>query len=301
MSCFVVAELIQGQRGNFVTAFVLFGLGRFVSHGGLRLKASVLLRWAPVIAVLFWGFVKAEDVRGEFSRGTPENSAEALSRLDSLTGASPTDAGGKNLDADGVSMNAVFRVAARLFENSAVDVISRTPSDIPFWGWTDADWDDLLTGLLPLKLNGDASFLKDENAGVLFLRSYGWSNIDPSKGNAMPATLLADSWRRFGWIGVAAFFFVWAWVLTRTTAFLRSRPGLFTIVFAAALLPNTAFLYGQDVVGVASSALRRVMLSALYAMGVTALARTLWPGEGRRAVIGSARADLVTLPLKAET
>jgi len=271
-ACYLTLEVIRGQRGNFLIVSVLFALGYLLA--GNRFSIRPMLKWAPLIALLLVCIVKAENVRSEFTRGTPDSVDDAMARLGSLADSSD-DFGYSFLDAQGILMNGTFRIAARLFELSAMDVVARTPSEVPYRGWDDSDWTDLISELLPVKLYTDAAVLKDDHAGVLFLHDYGWSAVDPSHGNAMPATLVADSFRRYSWAGVVVWFVFWGWALASASGTMRSSGDRFVMIFAATMLLIVDFLYSSDIVSLAATLPRRLMLAALYAITVRGLAAVI--------------------------
>jgi hypothetical protein len=270
----VMVSMLMGQRGEALVPLVLFGIGYMVSPVGQRWNWRVAVRWAPwalpLILFCFWISLAAEDMRHHFTRGSLESVGDAAARLESMIS-------GNNDDiyyavGSGEDLNGPFRIGSRLFELSGMDVISRTPGDVPFWGWNATDTSVLLTGLLPLKLNSNATYNSDPNAGVLFLQTYGWSNVDPSKGNAMPATLVGDSWRRFGWTGIILVYFCALWIMAKVTILFRSspsRPGM--ALFSAAMLSYNFVAYDSDMIYLVNSTPRRVLITAAYVGGVLAI------------------------------
>jgi hypothetical protein len=271
-----ILEAIEGNRGFFAWPVVLFGIGYLVSTRGRAVRLRTVVRWSPLIVVLFFAAVRSEDVRLEFSRGEPKDAAEAMDRFGALV--APSD----DSPTQGyVTEKSPFRLGSRLFELSAADVITRTPDQIPYWGWTDDDWAILLTGFVPLKLNPSAEFNNNRDAGVLFLQSYGWTYVDPTQGSSMPATLVGDSWRRFGWAGVAVFFLFWSWFLAKTTVILRFGPDrIIFMMFGLALAANTVFYYVSDMTYLVNSLPRRMAVMAIYAVLIWSL--QLWSLRGSR-------------------
>ena len=127
----------------------------------------------------------------------------------------------------------------------------------------------IFTGMLPLALNPDATFFNSERTGVFFLRTYGWF-VDPfgdirGTPTSMPATLVADSWRRFGWIGVTIFFFVWGWALGKGTMLLRFGPDrLGYAIYSTALMGDILQDYTNDVTYLIDSLPRRLLVIGVY-------------------------------------
>jgi hypothetical protein len=281
--CFVVVEMIIGGRGSYMYPLILFGIGLLIAPDGRKLDLRFVGRCIPAILLLSWIFVKTEDVRSSFVRGTPADSADAIARLDSFAAPSDSNADSHaSEDGNGTKINGLFRIGSRLFELSAADIISRTPNEISFWGWSTEDSTVLWTSLLPLNMNPDSAYYSSDTAGVLFLRSYGWTQVDPSAGNSMPATIVGDSWRRFGWPGVVIISLVWAWVLANATMVLRlAYRNVPVMVFSSALLANYAFQYTSDIIYLGASVPRRLLTVGAYAAIVWGLAKVFDFREGR--------------------
>ena len=123
-SAFAVLEMIEGNRSYFMFPVLMFGIGLFLSGAAKDVRKAWNVRrafkMAPMAVLLLWGFVKSEDVRNAFSRGTPTDASEAIDRLESL-GSNNADLKIAE-DGTGKDMNGPFRVGARLFELSAADV-----------------------------------------------------------------------------------------------------------------------------------------------------------------------------------
>jgi hypothetical protein len=276
---FGLIEAIEGNRGFFAWPVVLFAMGYLVSTRGRIIGFRTVIKWSPLIAILFFGAIKSEDVRTEFSRGAPTDTGEAIDRFAALLGPEEVSPVQGNF-----SENMPFRLGSRLFELSAADVITRTPDDIPFWGWTDEDWSILLTGFVPLKLNPSADYNNDRDAGVLFLQSYGWIYVDPSQGTSMPATLVGDSWRRFGKAGVIMLYVFWSFVLAKMSVILRFRPRhIILTMFGLALAANTVFYYVSDMTYLVSSLPRRMAIMLIYAILIWGV-QLLW-ARGRKPTV----------------
>ncbi len=271
---FVVLMMIEGSRGIFMYPILMFSIGYLISAPPGFFRLSPVLKWMPLILLVFWAFLKTDDLRTRFARGAPTDFADAMERLDFIFGSSADDSGADSGrgDGSGREMNGMFRIGSRLFELSAADVTARTPEEFPFWGWTDEDTSILLTGFVPLKLNPNATANTSGTAGVLFLQTYGWTQVDPTQGNSMPATVVADSWRRFGWLGVVLTYVILAWVFTKL-----SLLGEFTVGddFKATFFTAftcTAFQYTTDMTTLVSSTPRRVAVTAAFALLVQFLA-----------------------------
>ena len=135
-SAFAMLQVVQGNRSYFMFPALLFAIGLLLSHGG-KWRLKVAVRMIPIAIVFLYAFLKSEDIRTVFSRGNPSSAAEAVQRFELLGG---NDAYTDRLDATGAPMNGPFRIGSRLFELSAADVIAKTPSAVPYWGWTGEDW-----------------------------------------------------------------------------------------------------------------------------------------------------------------
>jgi hypothetical protein len=267
-SLIVMVSMLMGQRGEALIPLVLFGVGYAVSPAGQRWNWRAAIKWAPwavpLMLFCFWISLASEDMRHHFTRGSLNGVDDAAARLESMVS-------GGNDDVY-YAVSGPFRIGARLFELSGADVVSRTPSQVPFWGWGASDTSVLLTGLLPIKLNADAGYNSDPTAGVLFLQTYGWADVDPSKGNSMPATLVGDSWRRFGWTGVILVYFCGLWIMAKITIFFRSsswRPGM--ALFSAAMLAYNITAYDSDIIYLVNSTPRRMVITGAYVALVLAL------------------------------
>jgi len=267
VTIFTIIEMIGGGRGNYLFPLLLFGLGYSVSPAGRRFRFATLVRWTPPLVFLWWSFTITEDLREQFGRGVPLNVADAIGRVTFLAEAPETDTSNGYLDSYGKPINGPFRIGSRLFELSAMNVVEETPGRIPFWGFDDEDWSVLWTGLTPLKLSPDATFNTSETAGVLWLHSYGFTQVDPERGNSMPATILADSWRRWGWPGVVLAYFLLGCILARLTAVLRlDRAKTFWMLpIIGAVAANYAFVYTLDLIYAISTVPRRVAMILAYA------------------------------------
>lgn len=272
-SAYGLLEVIRGDRTAFVVAAVLFVLGYIISGRALNIKLGTYLKLAALGTLVAWAFVTSEDIRTFYSRGTPDSTVDAEQRIESIGGdnfnAIPHD------DAGGQVMNPPFRIASRVFETSALDVVARTPDVVPFWGWEEEDTTVLLGSILPLGLNDKSAFYGSERNGVFFLRTYGWY-VDPfgeenAKATSMPATLVADSWRRFGWIGVVVFFFLLGLLMARFTIMFRFHPRQIGMaVFCAAVVGELVLWYTQDMVYFATSLPRRLAVMAIYGWAFSA-------------------------------
>jgi hypothetical protein len=260
-SGFVLLEVVEGNRTFFLVPLMLFAIGLMVSPNRQRIPLRSLLVSVPVIFFLAIGFVKSEDIRTVFSRSSGQDLSDIGDRMQALGGSPDKEI----LDATGETMNGSFRLGSRLFELAAADVILRTPSALPYWGWNAEDTSVLITGALPLKLNPDATLFHSDNAGMLYLRAYGWV-VDPLEGgSSMPATMIGDSWRRFGWMGVALVYLGWAWLLTKASLVLKFRNGQIAMaVFSCSVLSNVILQYTSDITTLFTSIPRRVIVIAIY-------------------------------------
>jgi hypothetical protein len=268
VTIFTIIEMIGGGRGTYMFPLLLFGLGYAVSPAGRQFRFVSLLKWSPVLVFVWWSFTITEDLRGQYGRGVPLDVSDAIARVTFLAEAPETDTDtNEYLDTYGAAINGPFRVGSRLFELSAMNVVQETPRSIPFWGFDDEDWSILWTGLLPLKLSPGAAYNTSETAGVLWLHAYGFTQVDPVLGNSMPATILADSWRRWGWPGVVLAYLVLGFVLARLTAVLRldGAKTFWMLMVAGIVVANYAFIYTLDIIYATFTVPRRVLIILVYA------------------------------------
>ena len=267
--CFALVQIIIGNRAFFMVPVVLFSIGLLSSGFIPKWDMRVVCKAGFALLFLMWIFVKSEDIRNAFDRDDPTSAQEAMMRVLAIGGRNTVE----TPDANGVEENGLFRVGARLYELSAMDVSARTPSVIPFWGWNDEDWSVLTTAILPMKLNPDAGYFSDQRSGCFFLRSYGFY-VDPfaqmgDKATTMPATLLADTWRRFGWPGLILWFAAWSWSLARASVMLRvDRMGLATLIFGSSLLVEVITTYTFDATYLVGSIPRRLIVVGIFTAAV---------------------------------
>ena len=280
-AAFIVLMMIEGSRGVFMYPILMFALGYLIAAPKGFFRLAPILKWSPLVLFVFWGFLKTDDLRTRFTRGAPVDFADAMARLDFMFGSSADDTGpapGQG-DGSGREMNGMFRIGGRLFELSAADVISRTPEEFPYWGWTEEDTSILLTGFVPLKLSPNATANTSGTAGVLFLQTYGWTQVDPTLGNSMPATVIADAWRRFGWLGVILTYAILGWLLTKLTLAGVFTPGDdFKATFFTAFTCNIVFQYTTDLTTLVASTPRRAAVTFVFAL----LAQFLASFQSRR-------------------
>jgi hypothetical protein len=276
VTIFTVIEMIGGGRGNYMFPLLLFGLGYTVSPAGRQFRFATFVKWAPALVFVWWSFTITEDLRGQYGRGVPLDVADAIARVTFLAEAPETDTdNNRYVDTYGAAINGPFRVGSRLFELSAMNVVQETPRSIPFWGFDDEDWSVLWTGLTPLKLSPDATYHNSDTAGVLWLHAYGFTQVDPELGNSMPATILADSWRRWGWLGVVLAYLLLGYILARLTSVLRlDRATTFWMLpVTGTVVANYAFIYTQDLIYTAFTVPRRVVIILAYAGALYAAQR----------------------------
>jgi hypothetical protein len=288
LAVFGVLHMIRGGRGNFLFPVLFLAIGVFISPVGRRWNLWTFLKLVPLALILMWAIVKTEDLRSIFTRGKLEGTADAITRLESLGGMATgvNESGAGRADGLGQAMNPLFRIGGRLFEVSAADIITRTPSVMPFRGWDDDDWAVLLRGIAPQMPSLNQSYVADAKSGVYFLREYGWWE-DPfaqlrEEAVSYPVTILADSWCRFGWSGPVLTFMVIGFILARFTRALRfDSTRLFLAFFASALLVQLASEYVQDIITTAGTFPRRIVVIGVYTLSLWGAAELLGANSRR--------------------
>lgn len=287
LALFGLIQMASGGRGVFLYGVLLFAYGVFLisPSDAWRLRPRQIAIGAVGLVLVGWLMVVSDDIRGIYRNRTPANADEWADRvtgllqpkLDTSSGLS----GGSGQEA-GLLEGVTFRVVGRLVELSALDVVARTPEQIPYWGWQDDDWSMLATNWLPTFFFPDQ--FTHEDAGVLFLRQYGWLIILGEEGTAMPATLLADAWRRSGWSGMFVLY-LWLgvflsrlsmWTATRIT---HRRFNLFWFIASACLLVTFAFSYTTDWISFVTFLPRRFLAISVYGVSLSAVCK-LMGGRG---------------------
>ena len=278
------------ERWIFATYFLVYGIFQLATGGRapvlfaeLMFYAGLLIaspKWlmhprrfvvAAIVALLIpWLAVKSEDVRLLYHSRVPSGVGDMYQRVITLVGPKQigVDDVGTVLHNPETLGRTIFRFGARIAELSALDVVARTPEKFPYWSWSEADWLKLSWGWLPAFLIPDLP--KDENSGVLFLRHYGWA-VDPERGHSMPVTLLADSWRRFGWPGVIAVHFLLAAFLTTISTLMGRRFSVQMIVLSGALLYILTISYTDDILTWVTSLPRKVLAALAYTALISAI------------------------------
>jgi len=261
-----ILQLAAGGRAPILYAAIMFIVGLFSRAPRWIVRPRRILLFAGLASIVPYLSVRSEDIRLLYSSREPVGLADWSRRIINLLGPRQViqDSSGVSVaESDG---GTIFRFASRVTELSALDVVARTPEQLPFWGWTEIDWENLRIGWLPSFIFPDRP--DDENAGVLYLRAYGWA-VDPEGGHAMPATILGDSWRRFGWTGVIIANFVWGAFLAIVSTLLRRRMSISVIAFSGAVFYIFTFAYTDDITTLITAMPRRILSALLYAVVIT--------------------------------
>jgi hypothetical protein len=295
-ACFVLLTMLLGQRGEALAPLLFFGIGYLASPAGRKWNWRLAVRWLPwampLLLFFYWISLASEDMRHVFVRGSLNGVGDAIARVESMLSGDSTGTVYETLGS-GEDVNGPFRFGARLFELSGADLVTRTPDAVPYWGWSSDDTTVLMTGFLPLKLNPDAAYNNNPDAGVLFLQRYGWSYVDPTKGNSMPATMVGDAWRRFGWAGVIVAFFCFCWAEAKITVLLRSSPWQPAMaIFSAAFLTYYMTAYDAEMIYLINGVPRRIVITAAYA-GVVYVLGEVFGGARARAGARSGRRTIL--------
>lgn len=278
------------ERWIFLTYILVYGLLQFATGGRAPILYAVFMfflgllivspRWfihprrlavtAIVVVLVPWLAVQSEDIRLLYHSREPQDLGDWAGRMTMLVGTKQmgTEDSGATLPDPETLDRTIFRFGARITELAALDIVARTPERFPYWGWSETDWLTLGTGWLPAFFFPDLP--KDENTGILFLRQYGWA-VDPEMGHAMPVTLLADSWRRFGWPGVIAVHFFLAAFLTAISILMGRRLSTQAIVLSGALFYIFTFSYTDDISTLVTSLPRKLLVAMAYTALISAM------------------------------
>lgn len=267
MILYGTSQMVSGGRGTFLYAILIFFAGLFVTSRKWLFRLHRLAVIALIIIIVPIIVVVSEDGRLYYSSREPGNVSEWIERVSFLLNNISLSYGG---DDNIESINAVlFRFSSRICEVSALDVVARTPEEIHRWGWSDDDWAVLETGWLPAFLL--ENYRTGEHSGVLFLRDYGWE-VDPEGGHSMPVTLLSDSWRRYGWVGVIGFHFMWGLILYSASMLIEKiKLKSHNVIISGALLYVITFSYTSDILTLFVTFPKRLMAVIFYAALITGI------------------------------
>jgi hypothetical protein len=260
-SVFGMLQLSAGARGYFLVGVFFFSLGYLQAHDW-RVSRRDLAMIALAAVSLLWLITISENVRSLNRGRQPADLEEWQTRgLQLLSG---VGLGGQGVESFGY---AVFRSAASMTSFTPLDVVARTPQDVPYAGWSEDEWDLLFEGWYPKF--GTWDIITAGNKGLLDVREYGWI-VDPTAANpqdrsAAPMTFLADSWRRFGVVGIVVFPFILAVFLTRLSMLVdESDHSTFRLIFGGSLavLAYQCFLW--DILALVSYLPRRLLVCLIY-------------------------------------
>jgi hypothetical protein len=263
-------QLSTGGRAPILYAVFMFLAGLLIVSPEWLMRPRRLVIAAVVAALIPWLAVQSEDIRLFYHSREPINLGEWTQRLAMLVGQKQIgvdNSGAVLLDPETLDRT-LFRFGARVTEPTALDMVARTPEEFPYWGWSEPDWITLGTSWLPAFFYPDLP--KVEDSGVLFLRHYGWA-VNPELGTSMPVTLLADSWRRFGWPGVIAVHFLLAALLTITSILMGRRFSVQMIVLSGALTYILTFSYTDDILTWVTSLPRKAVAAVAYTALISAI------------------------------
>ena len=260
-SVFGLTSLSAGGRGYFLIGVLLFFLGYLQAHDW-RLPRRDLAMIALAAVSLLWLITISENIRLLYRSRQPANLQEWMTRGSQLL--SGVGLGGQEVESFDY---AVFRSAATMTLFSPLDVIARTPQDVPYAGWSEDEWDLLFRGWFPAF--GMRDIITAEIKGQLDVRDYGWvvdpTAPNPEDRNAAPMTFLADSWRRFGIIGIVVFPFILAVFLTRLSMLVeQSDHSIFRLIFGGSLVALIYYFSLWDILALVSYLPRRLLVCLIY-------------------------------------
>ncbi len=277
ISFYALLQLSAGGRAPILYALIMLLIGALYAAPGWLLTRRKIIVMIGAAVILPWLVIQSENVRYMAGSRIPTSFEDLSQRIDTLFFAEKTPS--ENVwgyEYRSSLSNSLFRFGARTAEVSVLDILNKTPEEIPYRGWTHEDSFSMLSSLIPVGLASDIS--EERFGGVMILRNYGWA-VDPAGGTSFPLTLLGDSWIREGWLGVIAFHFIWAGLLTMIPSLLGQRRNkLLGIVSAGPIFYITIFSYTNDIVGVLG-ALPRLLIMAIacstffYLIGIIRISR----------------------------
>ncbi len=264
--------LAAGARGNIAIGALLFLVGH-LSVRPIRLQLRHILMGTALTALMILLTVASEDVRVMFGGrhpGSLDEVGQRFAQLVTLAEVMESSTVGSTARIEALT-HALFRFGARLVEPSALNVIARTPEEVPSAGWTVDDWEFIRTGWIPGSAFTVAEAASESAVpeGARFLYDYGWHPL------GVPVTVLADSWRRFGWMGVLVVHLALGFILTTFSMALARRRNLIAFIFGGAVLSLVASFPILDLLTLITSFPRRLLLGVLYTAFVGTVYRPL--------------------------
>jgi hypothetical protein len=255
--------LATSGRGPILQAVLLFSLGYLIGPGRRQLRPRAIGAAVLLALALVWLFVGS----GEVIRITGARGGTELSNLRSRIAL--LIEGWRSIpDQSGLFTYVAGRVGTRLVETYSFDVVARTPEWVPYSGWIAEDWDTLRYGWLPVFLF--PSLPPPENDGPAIFRAYGVYFPPGETPGGIPVTVLADSFRRFGWSGVAAVHFGVAVLLGGLSAQLaRRRFSAQRLLFVGAVMTIVSNLYTTTVLSLIVAMPRRLLIALFYSVALS--------------------------------
>ena len=253
-----IVQMASGNRGTFISAFFLFFWGYFLNRKHHATKFSYAVG-AGLVVLLLVAISISENVRIAYAGRVPRNWDEWKARTADLFRGTRAD----EEHHDPFVKTAVVKAAATIIQYSPFDIVVRTPTEVPYRRWSGFDTTLLVRGLLP-----ELEVTEQETAytsAQMAAAEYGWRST-PGAGHAMPITLLADAWRRAGYVGVILTHFLWALGLVVLTGFSARRAWRkYHVILSGALVAIVYHLYVWDILGLLSPLPRRAIACLLYA------------------------------------
>lgn len=281
LSLFIITQMASGGRAPALFSVLLFAYGTFLvsTQGSWQIRPRHIVRGIIGMLLIGWLMVVSDDLRSSYANRKPQNAQEWVERIGGLFSfhRSIGIASGGQIFGYEVSPfeRATFHFASRIVDLSTLDVIARTPEQVPYAGWQAELWSVLATNWLPGFFFPDV--FSSQEWGPTVLRRYGWYiQIEGERTTSMPLTMLADSWRRFGWIGIIGFNFALALLWTRlslwsATRLTGRRFHIRWFIINSSLLTAFATLYFFDPISLLINLPRRFVLISGYALALSAI------------------------------
>lgn len=289
MVLFGLIQMASGGRAPALLSMLLFAYGVFLvsTQGSWMPRPRHVVMGMVGVILVGWLMVVSDDLRGTYGSRRPQNVQEWVERIKNLFSFKPgigIASGGHVFGYETSPFERVtFHFASRIVDLSSLDVIARTPEQIPYAGWQAELWPVLATNWLPGFFFPHVTM--SEEWGPTVLRRHGWYiQIEGERTHSMPITMLADSWRRFGWIGVIGFNFSLALLWTSLSLWSAARLAgrrfhIRWFVINSSLLTAFATMYFFDPVSLFVNLPRRFILVSGYAVALSAICQ--WMSKQR--------------------
>ncbi|MBK8637487.1 MAG: hypothetical protein IPN92_04095 [Chromatiaceae bacterium] len=252
--------MIGYGRSKLIFAVLALALLWLALHqwDGIRLakRSKLIIVFLPVFVISYFGVMSAYRNSVRFDRNMSTEARGQIFRESILSTSS-----------DGFVIESLTTFTARLAQAEGLELLGSAQSgSIEKYGWTEADLKNVLFSYVPQVFFPE----KNEGLGRDIMEYYGftiWNNIPP--------TLLADSFRRSGVLGVIIVYLLMGMLATWMAIFLNDRWGSIGPFLALFLGISSMALVSADAVTLLQFYIYRMVTSGavtvalLYVTGIT--------------------------------